>query len=74
MNIRLIDKPSNDIPPMIQVCLNRGIPIDDIKEYLAGGESHINAPTAFDESLLKAGARTLVEAIQTESDVYIVVD
>ena len=74
MNIRLIDKPSNDIPPMVQVCLNRGIPIDDIKEYLAGGESHINAPTAFDESLLKAGARTLVEAIQTESNIFIVVD
>ena len=74
MHIKLIDKPSHDIPPRVQVCLNRGIPIDDIKEYLAGGESRINAPTAFDESLLKAGARTLVEAIQTESDVYIVVD
>lgn len=74
MNIRLISKPDKNISPLVQVCLNRNIPIDNIRDYLSCGNAHINPATAFDEGLLEAAARRLIKTISRNGNICIIVD
>lgn len=74
MKIKLISKPSHDIPPRVQVMLNRGIPPKGIPDYIQGTTEHINPPEALGEELLRAGARMLISHIKSNHKAYIIVD
>lgn len=74
MIVKLMDKPSPDINPKVQACINRKIPINNIKRYLTNTFEDINAPETFGEELLKSGVKRLMDAINAGDDMFFVVD
>jgi len=57
--------------PKEQILINRGI---TDTSYLENTDSHINPCTAFNEDLLKAGAKMLLSHIAAEDKAFIIVD
>lgn len=74
MQIKLIDKPSKDISPKVQCCLNRKVPIKDIPKYLSNTYEDIYPPETFGEDLLISGVKMLVEHIKANHNIFVVVD
>lgn len=74
MKIRLMDKPSRDISPKVQACINRGVKIENIKKYLTDTTEDIYPPEAFNEELLKQGVMRLMTHISQEHEAIVIVD
>lgn len=74
MKIQLISKPCKDFKPIIQVLLNRGVPVMDIGHYLHTTDADINSPLAFGEERMRAGATMLIKHVKANSITKIIVD
>lgn len=74
MQIKLIDKPSKDISPKVQCCLNRKVPIKDIPKYLSNTYEDIYTPETLGEDLLKSGVKMLVNVINNNGKIWLPVD
>lgn len=74
MKIQLISKPSNDISPLAQVLINRGIPINELHHYTHTTDNDISEPEMLGEDKLRAAASRMVQAISKNEKVIIIVD
>ena len=74
MNIKLINKPLKDIPPLVQLCLNRGISINNIKTYLSNTEENINHYSCFNLRLLEEAAQKLIKTISLNQKIWLPID
>ena len=74
MQIQLISEPNENLSPLKQVLLNRGIEKEVLPSYINHKDEDINSPLAFGEDLMRAGARLLANCIQTNGIVYVIVD
>ena len=53
---------------------NRGIPLNQILNYIYTTDNDINPPEALGEDNLKAAAALLIKTVQSNSQVLIIVD
>lgn len=74
MKIQLINKPSRDIKPHIQVLLNRGIAPVDLPYFLNSTDNVINSPHEFGDDKLAIGAKMLIKNISENKTCLVVVD
>jgi single-stranded-DNA-specific exonuclease len=74
MKFELIQKPNENYSAVEQVLINRGIKYEDISHYTHTTDEDILPPEAFGESLLKEGAKLLLDAVKNNESTVIVVD
>lgn len=74
MKIQLISKPSNDVAPLAQVLINRGISVSELYHYTHTTDDDISEPELLGEDKLQWGAKMLIEAIQNNKKVLDIVD
>ena len=74
MRIQLISEPNENLSPLKQVLLNRGIEKEVLPSYINHTDEDINSPLAFGEDLMRAGARLLASCINANETMVIIVD
>lgn len=75
MKVKLYsDTKFSNFSTKVQVCLNRGVPPQEVFTYLNNSYSHINPPEAFGEKLLIEAAKLLISTISANKSIHIIVD
>ena len=74
MKINLISKPDRRYNPIVQVLLNRGIPINEISHYLNLTDDDILSYNLLGENKLRAAATYLINCINNDESCCVVVD
>ena len=74
MRIQLFSDPNENLSPLQQVLLNRGIEKEILPSYIEHTDEDINSPLAFGEDLMRAGAKLLAKYIDMNELVIIIVD
>lgn len=74
MKYELIQKPNDKYSAKQQVLTNRGIPFEDLAQYMNLTDDDINPPEAFGKELMDATADCFFSHISSDSDICIVVD
>lgn len=74
MKYKLISPTNLQYKPIEQVLVNRGIPYNDIYNYLFTTDDDINSPLSLGEEVLTQAATALISAIQHNEKAKIIVD
>lgn len=74
MRIQLLSEPNENLSPLKQVLLNRGIEKEILSSYIEHTDEDINSPLAFGEDLMRAGAKLLAKYIDMNELIIIIVD
>ena len=74
MKYKLINKPNNQFSAIEQILYNRGMSIDEIKNYLNLNERVINDYKLLGEENLKIGFKWICEAVRYNCDVVLPID
>ena len=74
MKFKLINPPNENYSATKQVLINRGFVPQEIEHYMNLSDADINDPEVFGEELLAAAASVLKRAIDSQSDICVVVD
>lgn len=74
MKVQLISKPVREYNATTQIFLNRGLKPNDFKTYFNSTDDNINSPLLLEESLLKRGAKMLLDSVSQYKKILVVVD
>jgi single-stranded-DNA-specific exonuclease len=74
VKIRLLSEPDKRLNPKVQCCLNRGIPVEDVPEYLSESEDHIYPYDAFPIDKMKQMAAILLQTISASEEAWMPID
>lgn len=74
MNYKLINEPNPHYDAFTQICINRGISIDNIEKYKENDDKYINSCFSFNENLLKEGLTKLIKCINNKENAFVIVD
>jgi len=74
LKITLIDKPSKEFRPKVQVALNRGVSPKDINSFFNHKDEDINKPEAFGYDLLINAVKMLIQAVAANQKAIVIID
>jgi len=74
MKYELINPPNNKYTTKQQIFINRGFKENDLIHYMNLSNEDINDPEVFGEEVMAAAASELKRAIETKTDICVIVD